>query len=143
MRMPRPPAKQGSTAIVPKYLFSVFEPTGSGPLGHYSSREEMEQSFIDTGAFNDELQRGGHLLFAEGLAAPSRSTVVDGRGESTVITDGPYLETNEYLGGFWIIQAADRDEALALAAGASKACRGAVEVRPFHTSEDIAALGNS
>ena len=86
----------------------------------------MEQSWIDTGAFNDELEQCGHLVFAEGLTAPSGATIVDGQGDSPVTTDGPYIKAKEYLGGFWIINAADLDEAVALAARASKACRGAI-----------------
>jgi hypothetical protein len=65
---------------------------------------------------------------------------VDGQGDQPVITDGPYLEAKEYLGGFWIIEAADLDVALRLAAEGSKACRGKVEVRPFQTGESFAAL---
>jgi hypothetical protein len=59
------------------------------------------------------------------------ATVVDARGETPVLTDGPYLETKEALGGFWVIDAPDLDVALRLATEASQACRGAVEVRPF------------
>ena len=54
--------------------------------------------------------------------------------------DGPYLEMKEYLGGFWVIEAADLDVALALAPEGSKACRGTVEVRPFRTEESVRAL---
>ena len=61
----------------------------------------------------------------------STASVVDGTGPSPVITDGPYLETKEWIGGFWIIDAPDLDVALKLAAEGSKACRGVVEVRPF------------
>ncbi len=61
----------------------------------------------------------------------STATVVDGRGASPVLTDGPYLEAKEALGGFWVIEAPDLDVALALAADASRACGGSVEVRPF------------
>ena len=59
------------------------------------------------------------------------ATVVDGTGETPVVTDGPYLETKEVIGGFWVIDAPDLDVALKLAAEGSKACRGKVEVRPF------------
>lgn len=57
-----------------------------------------------------------------------------------MFTDGPYLETKEHLGGFWVIEAADLDQALGLAAEASKACRGKVEVRPFQTAESFEAM---
>ena len=65
-------------------------------------------------------------------AEPIATTLVDGTGESPVITDGPFSESKEYLGGLWVITAADLDEALDWAARGSKACRGKVEVRPFH-----------
>ncbi|TWP38369.1 hypothetical protein FGL98_03735 [Leekyejoonella antrihumi] len=91
----------------------------------------MTKAMADTGPFNDRLQAGGHFVYANGLASATTATVVDGLGETPVFTDGPYLEAKEYLGGFWVIEAADLDQALALAAEGSKACRGKVEVRPF------------
>lgn len=125
---------------MPRYLLSVFGPAERNEFGDYPSKEAMLEAFADTGAFNDELERDGHLVFADGLAQATTATTVDGQGDTPVFTDGPYLETKEHLGGFWVIDAADLDEALALAAKGSKACRGVVEVRPFHTSEDIEAL---
>lgn len=127
---------------MPRYLLSVFTRTEPPEFGAYSSKEEMLESFADTGAFNDRLQRDGHFVFADGLEPPSTATTVEGQGERPVFTDGPYLETKEQLGGFWVIEAADLDEALALAAEGSRACRGTVEVRPFHTPESIEALLN-
>ena len=88
-----------------------------------------EDAAIDV--FNDGLQTEGHWVFAGGLAAPSSATVIDNRGEEAMFTDGPFLESKEYLAGFWIIQAADLDVALKLAAEGSKACNRKVEVRPF------------
>ena len=64
---------------------------------------------------------------------PDTATVIDDRDGDAVITDGPFVESKEYLAGFWIIEAPDLDVALALAAEGSKACRGKVEVRPFQT----------
>jgi hypothetical protein len=81
--------------------------------------------------FTEKLRADGYWVFAGGLAPASNSTVVDGQGETPLMTDGPYLETKEVIGGFWVIDAPDLDVALELAAGASKACRGKVEVRPF------------
>jgi hypothetical protein len=112
-----------------QYLLSVHH----GPKGPDLTREEMRQSFADTGVFNDEIQASGHWVFAGGLVSAQSATVVDGTGPEVLITDGPYVETKEQLGGFWIIEAADLDEALALAARGSKACRGAVEVRAFQS----------
>ena len=88
-----------------------------------------EMAAIDV--FNDRLQAEGRWVFAGGLAAPSSATVIDNRGEEALFTDGPFLESKEYLAGFWIIEAADLDAALKLAAEGSKACNRKVEVRPF------------
>lgn len=123
-----------------RYMLSVFgaaEPTRWGP---YSSREEMLSAFQDTGAFNAELERSGRLVLADGLAPSTTATTVDGRGGRPLVTDGPYLETKEHLGGFWVVEAADLDEALAIAADASRACRGTVEVRPFQTAQSVQEL---
>src|SRR2546421_1780756 len=81
--------------------------------------------------FNDGLKAEGRWVFAGGLAAPSSATVIDNRGEEAMFTDGPFLESKEYLAGFWIIEAADLDVALKLAAEGSKACNRKVEVLPF------------
>lgn len=84
-----------------------------------------------TDVFNDRLQAEGHWVFAGGLGAPSSATVVDNRGEEAMVTDGPFVESKEYLVGFWIMEAPDLDVALRLAAEGSKACNRKVEVRPF------------
>ncbi len=88
-----------------------------------------EMAAIDT--FNDRIQAEGHWVFAGGLASPSSATVVDNRSGEPLFTDGPFLESKEFLAGFWIIEAPDLDVALELAAEGSKACNRKVEVRPF------------
>jgi hypothetical protein len=88
-----------------------------------------EMAAIDV--FNDRLQAEGHWVFAGGLGSPSSATVIDNRGEEAMFTDGPFLESKEYLVGFWIMEAADLDVALKLAAAGSKACNRKIEVRPF------------
>ncbi len=88
-----------------------------------------EEAQIDV--FNDRLVDEGHWVFAGGLAAPSTATVIDNRGDEAMFTDGPFLESKEFIAGFWIIEAADLDVALKLAADGSKACNRKVEVRPF------------
>jgi hypothetical protein len=88
-----------------------------------------EMAAID--AFNDRLRADGHWVFAAGLGSPETATVIDGRGGEAMITDGPFVESKEYLAGFWVIEAADLDVALRLAAEGSKACNRKVEVRPF------------
>ncbi|MFC5175225.1 YciI family protein [Nocardioides taihuensis] len=113
------------------YLLAVHGPVERNEFGNYGSREEMEQAFADTGAFNEKLHAEGYWVFAGGLLPASSATVVDGTGDTPLITDGPYLETKEVIGGFWVIDAPDLDVAIRLAAEGSKACRGKVEVRPF------------
>ena len=105
-----------------QYLVSVIhdQPTLATP------EEE-----IATTAFNERLKADGHWVFAGGLASPSTATVVDHRGEEAMFTDGPYLESKEYLAGFWVLEAPELDVALALAAEGSKHCNRRVEVRPF------------
>lgn len=125
---------------MPRYLLSVYGPAERTEFGSYPSKDAMLQAFADTGAFNEKLHRDGHFVFADGLEAATSATTVDGQGKRPVFTDGPYLETKEYLGGFWVIEAADLDEALALAAEGSWACRGKVEVRPFQTAASVEAL---
>ena len=88
-----------------------------------------EMAAIDV--FNDQLRAGGHWVFAGGLGAPSAATVIDNRDGAAVVTDGPFLESKEYLAGFWILEAPDLDVALRLATEGSKACNRKVEVRPF------------
>jgi len=117
--------------VMTHYLLAVHGPAEMDEFGSYGSKEEMEASFAATGVFNDKLQADGYWVFAGGLEPVSTATVVDGQGDTPVLTDGPYLESKEVLGGFWVIDAPDLDVALKLAAEASKACRGKVEVRPF------------
>lgn len=100
-------------------------------FGDYGSQEEMDKAFAATDVFNQKLRADGYWVFAGGLAPATTATTVDGTGETVVMTDGPYLETKEVIGGFWVIDAPDLDVALKLAAEGSAACRGTVEVRPF------------
>jgi hypothetical protein len=113
------------------YLLAVHGPAERDEYGNYGSEAEMNDALTATGAFNDRLRADGYWVFAGGLEPVSTSTVVDGRGDRPLHSDGPYLETKEALGGFWVIDAPDLDVALRLAAEGSRACRGAVEVRPF------------
>ncbi len=82
-------------------------------------------------AFNERLRADGHWVFAGGLNAPSTATVIDNRGGEALFTDGPFVETKEWLAGFWVMEAPDLDVALKLAAEGSKVCNRRVEVRPF------------
>jgi hypothetical protein len=105
-----------------QYLVSVIYDTAD-------SATPDEMAAID--AFNDGLKAQGYWVFAGGLAAPGTATVIDNRGEEAMFTDGPFLESKEYLAGFWIMEAPDLDVMLKLAAEGSKACNRKIEVRPF------------
>jgi len=113
------------------YLLSVHGPADRGEFGDYGSKEAMEEAFAATGAFNEKVKADGYWVFAGGLEPAATATVVDGRGTAPVLTDGPYLESKEIIGGFWVVDVPDLDVALRLAAEGSKACGGKVEVRPF------------
>ncbi|HET6666013.1 MAG TPA: YciI family protein [Intrasporangium sp.] len=105
-----------------QYFVSVIDDkTNSGTADEMATIDE----------FNRRLVADGHWVFAGGLAAPSSATVIDNRGEEAMFTDGPFLESKEYIAGFWIMEAPDLDVALKLAADGSKACNRKVEVRPF------------
>ena len=105
-----------------QYLVSVIDDTTN-------SVTPAEMAAIDV--FNDKLQADGHWVFAAGLGSPDSATVIDSRGSEAVFSDGPYLESKEYVAGFWVIEAPDLDVALRLASGGSKACNRRVEVRPL------------
>ena len=105
-----------------QYLVSVID-DGTGRA------TPDEDAAIDV--FNERLQADGHWVFAGGLGAPISATVIDNRGEAPIFTDGPFVESKEYLAGFWIMEAPDLDVALKLAAEGSKACHRKIEVRPF------------
>ena len=112
-----------------QYMLSVFYEEGAPEM----SADEMQQMGIDV----DEVQRRSSSRRALGCSAPvstqpSSATVVNAKDGDVTTTDGPYPESKEQLGGFWILQAPDLDAVLALAATASAACRGPVEVRPLH-----------
>jgi len=97
------------------------------------SEEEKQASFAETGRFNDKLQAEGVWVFAGGLHPIDQATTVDNTGDKPIVSDGPYAESKEYLGGFWIIEAPDLDAALKWAEEGSRACAAKVEVRPFQS----------
>ena len=110
-----------------RYLVAIHHPDDYDP-----SRED-EAMGRDIDILNEEMEAAGARIFAGGLrpASSARSLRAQPNGE-VLITDGPYLETKEHIGGFWILEAADLDEALAWGRKAAVACRAPVEVRPFH-----------
>lgn len=105
-----------------KYLISVIDDQSNSASGD-------EMAAIDV--FNERLQSEGHWVFAGGLGSPSNATVIDNRDGANLITDGPFVESKEYLSGFWIITAPNADVAIKLATEGSKACNRKVEIRPF------------
>ncbi|GAA2634939.1 YciI family protein [Paractinoplanes durhamensis] len=105
-----------------QYLVSVI-------TDHPGLATPAEQAAIDE--FNDRLVADGHWVFAGGLGGPDTATTLDNRGAEPLLTDGPFVESKEFIIGFWIIEAADLDVALRLAADGSRACNRKVEVRPF------------
>ena len=82
-------------------------------------------------AFNKRLQADGYWVFAGGLCGTETATVVDNRGGQPIVSDGPFVETKEYLGGFWVWEVPDLDVALRLAAKPSAACARKIDIRPF------------
>ena len=111
-----------------QYLLAVYSADG-GPVD--MSEEEIEQAYQAVDAFNREVQAAGVWVFGGGLHPSSTATVVRAQGGQVITTDGPYAETKEQIGGFWVIRAADLDAALDWAAKGSAACGWPVEVRPF------------
>jgi hypothetical protein len=110
-----------------QYLMSVHMVEGEEP----PAPEVMQRMYADVEAFNAQLRADGDWVFAGGLHEPETATVVRTEGGRVTTTDGPFAESKEQIGGFWVVTAPDLDAALALAAKASTACRGPVEVRPF------------
>jgi hypothetical protein len=110
-----------------QYMLSVNHVEGE-PM---PSGEDMQRVFEDVDRFNTELRDAGAWVFGGGLMPRETSTTVDNTGAQPIVTDGPFAESKEWLGGFWIIEAPDLDAALAWARNGSAACQGPVEVRPF------------
>ena len=112
---------------MPQYMLSVHQVAGEA----MPPPEEMQALFDAVDRFNQKVRDAGAWVFAGGLQPIESATTVDGTGDRPIITDGPFTESKEWLGGFWVIEAPDLDAALKWAAEGSKACAGKVEVRPF------------
>jgi hypothetical protein len=111
-----------------QYLLSVYV---SDEEMASTTEVDMQATYAAVDKFNQEVQESGAWVFGGGLHPANTATVVKPKDGDTVVTDGPYVETKEYLGGFWVLEAPDLDAALALAKKAALACGGNVEVRPF------------
>jgi hypothetical protein len=115
-----------------QYLLSVHQVEGAaGP-----PPESIEAIFAAVDAFNDELKQEGAWVFAGGLEPPETATVVCVNDGEAVLTDGPFAESKEQIGGFWVIDAPDLDAAVAWAEKGARACANPVEVRPFQPIPD-------
>ncbi|HEU5152564.1 MAG TPA: YciI family protein [Iamia sp.] len=113
-----------------RYLLSVwFDDTYDDDVSDPETQAQMAR----TGALTAEMERAGVWVFTAGLPPASAATVVRARGDEVSMTDGPYAETKEQMGGFWVIDVADHAAALDWAARATVACGRPVEVRPTHT----------
>src|SRR6202789_614704 len=109
---------------MPQYLVAFHYPHG------YDGSQEGEEMVRAIDVLNEEMEAAGARFFAGGLqSAPHAKSLRKRPGGEVVITDGPYLETKEHIGGFWILDAADMDEAVAWGRKAVVACRASVEVR--------------
>ena len=109
-----------------QYLLSIYQPDGGPP-----PPEVLEPVMRELNALNRDLKAAGAWVFSRGLHAPSTATVVRARGDEVLITDGPYVEGKEHVGGFWIVEAPDLDAALGWARRAARATTLPIEVRPF------------
>jgi len=91
--------------------------------------------------YDDQLNASGHLVASEGLEPADQAVVVRMRNGKLSVTDGPFVETNEQLGGFYFVEAASEEEALHIAAAIPSARVGSIEVRPVHTPHDATGEG--
>ncbi|MEO8968835.1 MAG: YciI family protein [Solirubrobacteraceae bacterium] len=112
-----------------QYLLSVHGTHNAPP----PDPEAMAGIFAAVETFNEEVRQAGALVFAGGLEPPDTATVVRIESDAPVLTDGPFAESKEHIGGFWIIEAADLDAALSWADKGARACQNPVEVRPFQS----------
>jgi len=111
---------------MPQYLVAIHHPDG------YDGSQEGQEMIRDIHLLNEEMAAAGARFFAGGLqSAPHAKSLRKQPGGKVSITDGPYLETKEHIGGFWILNAANMDEAVAWGRKAVVACRASVEVREF------------
>lgn len=116
-----------------RYLLSIYQPDGLAP-----GPEILEPIMRDVNAVEEQMKAAGVWVFSGGLHEPSTATVVQAKGDDVLVTDGPYLEGKEHLGGFTIIEAPDLDIALEWAGRLAQAVRALpIEVRPFQDGPDV------
>ncbi|MFI5540040.1 YciI family protein [Nocardia sp. NPDC051900] len=106
------------------YLLGIYQPDDGVP-------DNLDEIMRDLAALNDEMRAAGAWVFAAGLHAPSTATVLRAEGDDMLITDGPYVEGKEHIGGFTVIRAADLDEALEWGRRLAAVVALPIEVRPI------------
>jgi len=112
---------------MPKYLVAIYHPDD------YDPSKEDEAMGRDIDALNEEMEAAGARTFAGGLTSARTAKSIRRRpAAQALVTDGPYTEAKEHIGGFWILEAADLEEAVAWGRKAAVACRAPVEVRAFY-----------
>ena len=110
------------------YLLSIYQPVGPAP-----SPEHLEPIMRELGEIGKQMDEAGALVFTGGLFPPDTATVVRAKDGDTLLTDGPYTEGKEFLGGLWIIRVPDLDDALAYGRKITAATTLPIEVRPFQS----------
>ena len=116
---------------MPRYLLSIYQPDGPPP-----PPERLEPILRDLAAVNAELHAAGVWVFAAGLQPQGAASVLRTKGGKVVVTDGPFTESKEHLGGFTIIEAADYEAALAWGAKLARAITLPIEVRPLQSAPE-------
>lgn len=117
-----------------QYLLSVQ--SVAGEVRDPMTDEEMRQSYKRVGVLEEEMKSAGAWVFAGRLNQPDTATVVRMSGAEMLTTDGPFMESKEHLGGFYIVKAEDLDAALAWASKVTAAVMAPIEVRPFWDARD-------
>ena len=122
---------EGRQEVMPQYLVAIHHPDD------YDPSKEDAAMHRDIDVLNDEMKAAGVRVFVGGLQSASRAKSLRVRRNGEVhITDGPFIESKEHVGGFWVLDAADLDEALVWGRKAALACRAPVEVRQFHQMQE-------
>jgi hypothetical protein len=100
-------------------------------------QEERNETIAAYGRFTEEIRKSGNMVAGDALHPVATATTVRVRDGETLVTDGPFAETKEQLGGYYVIDAADADEAISIAARIPGAAYGSIEVRPVFSAEDF------
>ena len=111
-----------------KYMLLIYSAEDAGPAGDSPEWQEMMAGFF---RFNEEVRASGGFIAGDPLEAVSTATTVRVRDGERIVTDGPFAETKEHLGGYYLVEAEDLDQALEWAAKIPTATYGSIEVRPL------------